>query len=62
MPLLVCTSAPLVIGSINYQCSIGDRFDPGSGPVKCEPVDLVTEDDESLCQQIKSLPDGVELL
>ena len=38
-------SAPLVL------CC--DQFDRGSRQVKCEPVDLVTEDyDVSLCQQI----------
>ena len=45
MLLLLCTSAPLVL------CC--DQFDHGSSQVKCEPVDLVTEDyDVSLCQRI----------
>ena len=44
-PLLLCTSAPLVL------CR--DMFNYGSSLVKCELVDLVTEDNDiSLCQRI----------
>ena len=46
--MFLCTSTPLVV------CC--DRFDRGSRQVKCDLVDLVTEDyDKILCWQIDAM-------